>query len=135
MNVLEAFELVRVRTTEHVAGGEGGGLTVVLEQCGIDPDDMEAAMPSVFYEHTIINMPVPSQLVAAFAAGAVYTRANHSSLPDAPPEVDRAAIVEALEEVPAGTEWTHAGMVDLVLDLAFGGPAAGPPTDDGAEEP
>ena len=135
MRVLDAFEMVRARTTEHHAEGQGAGLTLVMEQLGIDPDDMEAAMPSVFYEHAVINMPVPAQLVAAFTAGAVYARANHSSLSDPAPQIDRAAIVKALEEVPDGTEWTHEGMVDLILDLAFGGPAADPPTDDGAGEP
>lgn len=144
MRVLDAFELVRARTTEHHAEGEGAGLTIVMEQLGIDPDDMEAAMPSVFYEHAVINMPVPAQLVAAFTAGAVYTRANHSSATVESPEtretmvgriegalgkLERAAQQEGLSGLSALSRHDVAA---AVLAAALGGPAAGPPADGGA---
>jgi hypothetical protein len=135
VNVIDAFNSVQARVLEHTHEGQGAGLTLVLEQLGVDPDDMEAAIPSVLYEHDINRIPVSAGLVAAFAAGASYTRANHSSVESVP--LTSAGIVAAGDAVNAygnDRDWQKMRPDEIVSIVvsALRGPVADPPTDDGA---
>ncbi len=139
---LEAWELVQTMTQEHFADGEGGsGISKVMADLGISEEQLLDAIPDVFYKQTMVQMPVPSQTLGAFVAGALWR-----SRAEAPPVVTGEMIERAAQHIAEQGPELGDGLPDdfaptlasvqrdiarEILRAALS-PAAGPPTDDGA---
>lgn len=138
---LEAFELVQMQTQEH-GGSEGGaGIRYTMAELGIDEEQLHAALPHVHYAQTMVNMPVPSQILGAFVAGALW-RARAAATPaalrfdgpisdemvDATVEVLRVLLHERGSDELSALRSEARHLLEVALN-----PAADPPTGDGVE--
>lgn len=129
---LEAFELVQMRTQEHFTGEGGSGIGVVMAELGMDEEQVFAALEPVIYAQLTVNMPLPSQLLGAFVAGALWrSRVGQVTVTDEMVDRAEAPIETALNALSYGAFRVALDQVVREALEAALTPAAGPPTDDG----